>query len=119
MKHHYRTIAGILEFFLGAYFFVVRRPSSRSALGLPASAASTSSSIAACSHRNAGPCQCARSPAGSFARRASSSVERHACQSAITPRHLLAWHRAIFFLVAILAVAVPVALLLPTLLRWR
>jgi hypothetical protein len=37
----------------------------------------------------------------------------------VRARRMLAWHRAIFWIVMTLAIAVPVGVLLPALLRWR
>jgi hypothetical protein len=92
MRRHYRTIAGNLEFFLGAYFidfgllgllFFSRRFNDRD--GMYASAAAIVVGLLLM----------------------------------VRARYLLAWHRAIFWLIAILATVVPVTLLLPTLLRWH
>lgn len=92
MRRHFRTIAGNLEFFLGAYFIDF------GLLGL-----------LFFSHRF-------HDRDGMFASAAAIVV---GLLLIVRARDLLAWHRAIFWLVATLAIAVPVALLLPTLLRWR
>ncbi|HEX9407660.1 MAG TPA: hypothetical protein VF975_10120 [Thermoanaerobaculia bacterium] len=89
MSRHWRTIAGNLELFLGAYFIGF------GLLGLLY--------FLRLHDRN-----------GRFGSAAGIVI---GLLLLLRARKVLAWHRAVFWLVALLCVAVPVGLLLPVLLR--
>jgi len=90
MSRHYRTIAGNLEFFLGAYLIDF------GILGLV------------------------------FFSRFVNRDGRYASAAAIVlgflllvrAQRMLGYHRAIFWLISLLAIVVPVGLLLPALIKW-
>lgn len=92
MTGHYRTIAGNLWFFIGAYLIDL------GILGLLFFWSTISS-------RN-----------GRYASAAAIVV---GLLLIVRARRMLAWHRAVFWIVTLLAIAVPVGLLLAPVLRWK
>ena len=90
MSHHWRTIAGNLEFFIAAYLID---------FGILGSI---------------------------FFSRIDNRDGRFACGAAIVlgllllvrARRILDWHNAIFWVVTLLAIAVPTAMLLPAMVKW-